>query len=36
MSHTKLTLQHDIEQFEAVFFKHNEPLPDTINVLYKL
>lgn len=25
-----------MEQFEAILFNHNEPLPETINVLYKI
>lgn len=35
-AHTKLTLQKGMEQFEAILFNHNEPLPETINVLYKI
>ena len=35
-AHTKLTLQKGMEQFEAILFNHNEPLPETINALYKI
>ncbi len=35
-AHTKLKLQKGLEEFDAILFNHNEPLPETINVLYKI
>jgi len=35
-THTKLKLQKGMEQFDAILFSHDEPLPETINALYKI
>jgi len=35
-AHTKLRLQKGLEEFEAILFNHNEPLPETISALYKI
>lgn len=35
-AHTKLKLQQGLEEFEAILFHHNEPLPETISALYKI
>lgn len=35
-AHTKLKLQQGLEEFDAILFNHNEPLPETISAIYKL
>lgn len=35
-THTKLKLQKGMEEFDAILFNHDEPLPETIKALYKL
>ena len=35
-AHTKMSLQKGNEQFEAILFGHDEPLPETIHALYKI
>jgi single-stranded-DNA-specific exonuclease len=35
-THTKLKLQKGMEQFDAILFSHDEPLPETIHALYKI
>lgn len=35
-AHTKMTLQSENVQHEAILFGHDEPLPETIRALYKI